>query len=159
MLADPRSRALVENFAGQWLQLRNLRSAVPDSREFPNFDDQLRQAFRRETELLFDSIMREDRSVLELLTADYTFVNERLARHYGIPHVYGNQFRRVPVTGGRAARPARPRQHPDRDVARGPHVACDARQVGAREPARLAAAAAAARTCRRSRSDRRCRGR
>ena len=98
MLADPRSQALVENFAGQWLQLRNLRSAVPDSREFPNFDDQLRQAFRRETELFFDSVVREDRSVLELLTADYTFVNERLARHYGIPHVYGNHFRRVPVT-------------------------------------------------------------
>ena len=72
---------------------------MPDSREFPNFDDQLRQAFRRETELLFDSIIREDRSVLDLLTADYTFVNERLARHYGIPHVYGNHFRRVPVTG------------------------------------------------------------
>ncbi len=98
MLADPRSQALVANFAGQWLQLRNLRSAVPDSREFPNFDDQLRQAFRRETELLFDSIIREDRAVLDLLTADYTFVNERLAKHYGIPHVYGNHFRRVPVT-------------------------------------------------------------
>jgi mono/diheme cytochrome c family protein len=98
MLADPRSQALVENFAGQWLQLRNLRSAVPDSREFPNFDDQLRQAFRRETELLFDSILREDRSVLDLLTADHTFVNERLAKHYGIPYIYGNHFRRVPVT-------------------------------------------------------------
>jgi hypothetical protein len=97
MLADARSQALVENFAGQWLQLRNLRGAMPDSREFPNFDDQLRQAFRRETELLFDSIVHEDRSVLELLTADYTFVNERLAKHYGIPHVYGNHFRRVPV--------------------------------------------------------------
>jgi hypothetical protein len=89
---------LVANFAGQWLQLRNLRSAVPDSREFPNFDDQLRQAFRHETELLFDSIIREDRPVLDLLIADYTFVNERLAKHYGIPHVYGNHFRRVPVT-------------------------------------------------------------
>jgi mono/diheme cytochrome c family protein len=98
MLADPRAQALVDNFAGQWLQLRNLRSAVPDSREFPNFDDQLRQAFRRETELLFDSVIREDRSVLDLLTADYTFVNERLARHYGIPFVYGTHFRRVPVT-------------------------------------------------------------
>jgi mono/diheme cytochrome c family protein len=97
MLADARSQALVENFAGQWLQLRNLRGAMPDSREFPNFDDQLRQAFRRETELLFDSIVHEDRSVLELLTANYTFVNERLAKHYGIPHVYGNHFRRVPV--------------------------------------------------------------
>jgi hypothetical protein len=98
MLADERSQALVANFAGQWLQLRNLRSAFPDSREFPNFDDQLRQGFRRETEMLFDSIVREDRSVLDLLTADYTFVNERLAKHYGIPNVYGDQFRRVAVT-------------------------------------------------------------
>jgi hypothetical protein len=98
MLADDRSQALVANFAGQWLQLRNLRSAFPDSREFPNFDDQLRQGFRRETEMFFDSIVREDRSVLDLLTADYTFVNERLAKHYGIPNVYGDQFRRVAVT-------------------------------------------------------------
>ncbi|MGB7219254.1 MAG: DUF1592 domain-containing protein [Vicinamibacterales bacterium] len=98
MLADARSAALVSNFAGQWLQLRNLRSAFPDSREFPNFDDQLRQGFRRETELLFDSILREDRSVLDLLTADFTFVNERLAKHYGIPNIYGGEFRRVAVT-------------------------------------------------------------
>ena len=98
MLADPRSQALVSNFAGQWLQLRNLRSAFPDSREFPNFDDQLRQGFRRETEMLFDSIIREDRRVVDLLTADYTFVNERLAKHYGIPNVYGDNFRRVTVT-------------------------------------------------------------
>ncbi|MEQ1760537.1 MAG: DUF1592 domain-containing protein, partial [Vicinamibacterales bacterium] len=98
MLADEKAQALTTNFAGQWLQLRNLRSQFPDSREFPNFDDQLRQAMRRETELFFDSIVHEDRSVLDLLTADYTFVNERLARHYGIPNVYGDQFRRVPVT-------------------------------------------------------------
>ncbi len=78
MLADPRSSALVENFAGQWLFLRNLQSARPDVEEFPDFDDNLRQAMRRETELLFEHIMREDRSVSELLTADYTFVNERL---------------------------------------------------------------------------------
>ena len=97
MLADPKGQALVTNFAGQWLQLRNLRSAFPDSREFPNFDDQLRQAFRRETELLFDSIVREDRNVLDLLTADYTFLNERLAKHYGVPNVYGDHFRRVAV--------------------------------------------------------------
>ncbi len=99
MLADPRSQALVDNFAGQWLQLRNLRASSPDQNEFPDFDDNLRQAFQRETELLFDSIIREDRNVLDLLTADYTFVNERLARHYGIPNVYGSQFRRV--TGDR----------------------------------------------------------
>ena len=98
MLADPRSEDLVSNFAGQWLLLRNLRSATPDTLLFPNFDDNLRQAFRRETELLLDSIIREDRSVLDMLTADYTFVNERLAAHYGIPNVYGSHFRRVAVT-------------------------------------------------------------
>ena len=95
MLADPRSEALVNNFAEQWLYLRNLESANPDARLFPDFDDNLRQAFRRETELFFESIMREDRSVLDLLRADYTFVNERLAKHYGIPNVYGSRFRRV----------------------------------------------------------------
>ena len=98
MLADPKSEALVQNFAGQWLFLRNLQSLMPDGHEFPNFDDNLRQAFRRETELFFESIMREDRNVLDLLTANYTFVNERLAQHYGIPNVYGSQFRRVTLT-------------------------------------------------------------
>jgi len=98
MLADPRADALVANFAGQWLHLRNVRSVQPNSDEFPDFDDNLRQAFRRETELLFSSIVKEDRNVLDLLRADYTFVNERLARHYGIPNVYGSRFRRVPVT-------------------------------------------------------------
>jgi mono/diheme cytochrome c family protein len=98
MLADPRADALVSNFAGQWLHLRNVRSVQPNSDEFPDFDDNLRQAFRRETELLFSSIVREDRNVLDLLRADYTFVNERLARHYGIPNVYGSRFRRVTVT-------------------------------------------------------------
>jgi hypothetical protein len=98
MLADPKSRALVENFAGQWLQLRNVGSVAPNSDEFPDFDDNLRQAFRRETELLFDSLIRDDRNVLDLLRADYTFLNERLARHYGVPGVYGSRFRRVAVT-------------------------------------------------------------
>ena len=88
----------MNNFAGQWLQLRNLRNMMPNSDEFPDFDDNLRQAFQRETELFFDSIVREDRSVLDLLTADYTFVNERLARHYKMPDVYGSHFRRVTVT-------------------------------------------------------------
>jgi hypothetical protein len=97
MLADPRADALITNFAGQWLQLRNVRSVQPNSDLYPDFDDNLRQGFRRETELLFDSIVREDRPVLELLTADYTFVNERLARHYGMPGIYGSRFRRVPV--------------------------------------------------------------
>ena len=97
MLADPKARALVTNFAGQWLYLRELKNARPDDDLFPDFDDNLRQAFQRETELLFDSILRQNRSVLDLLDADYTFVNERLAKHYGIPHVYGPHFRRVPV--------------------------------------------------------------
>jgi hypothetical protein len=95
MLADSRSEALVTNFAGQWLYLRNLATASPDARLFPDFDDNLRQAFRRETELFFESIVDEDRNVLDLLRARYTFVNERLARHYGIPNVYGSRFRRV----------------------------------------------------------------
>ncbi len=95
MLEDPHSQALVTNFAGQWLYLRNLKNQIPNSLEFPDFDDNLRQAFQRETELFFDSIMREDRNVLDLMTADYTFINERLARHYGFPNVYGSQFRRM----------------------------------------------------------------
>jgi Protein of unknown function (DUF1592)/Protein of unknown function (DUF1588)/Protein of unknown function (DUF1587)/Protein of unknown function (DUF1585)/Protein of unknown function (DUF1595)/Planctomycete cytochrome C len=98
MLADAKSQALVTNFAGQWLYLRNLKSTAPDQHEFPDFDDNLRQAFQRETELFVDSVIREDRNVLDLMTADYTFVNERLARHYGIPRVYGSQFRRVRIT-------------------------------------------------------------
>jgi len=95
MLADRRSRALVTNFAGQWLYLRNLASTTPDMRLFPDFDDNLRQAFRQETELFVESILREDRSVLDLLRANYTYLNERLAKHYGIPNVYGSRFRRV----------------------------------------------------------------
>jgi len=98
MLADPKATALVNNFGGQWLYLRNLRGAVPNPRLFPEFDDNLRQAFRQETELLFESIMREDRSVLDLLDADYTFLNERLARHYGVPGIVGDHFRRISVT-------------------------------------------------------------
>jgi hypothetical protein len=97
MLGDPRAHALVANFAGQWLQLRNVRNILPNSDEFPDFDDSLRQAMLRETEMLFASIVEEDRSVLDLLHADYTFVNERLARHYGIPDVFGSRFRRVAV--------------------------------------------------------------
>ena len=95
MLADPRSQALVEDFAAQWLQLRNLRGLVPDPDVFPDFDDNLREGMVTETEMLFDSIMKEDRGVRELVTADYTFVNERLAKHYGIPNIYGARFRRV----------------------------------------------------------------
>ena len=95
MLADPRASNLVTNFAGQWLHLRNLESITPDMRVFPDFDDNLRQAFRHETEMLVESVLREDRSVLDLLRADYTYLNERLAKHYGVPHVYGSRFRRV----------------------------------------------------------------
>ncbi|HLQ76928.1 MAG TPA: DUF1592 domain-containing protein [Terriglobia bacterium] len=95
MLADPRSQALVTNFADQILYLRNLPSTSPDGVHYPDWDDELRKGFRRETELLFESIMREDRNVVDLLTADYTFLNERLARHYGIPGIYGSNFRRV----------------------------------------------------------------
>ena len=95
MLADQRAKNLVSNFGEQWLHLRNLESITPDLRLFPDFDDNLRQAFRRETELHFETVLREDRSVLDLLKADYTFLNERLAKHYGIPNVYGSQFRRV----------------------------------------------------------------
>ena len=98
MLADPRSRALVGNFAAQWLHFRNLRSTTPDKNLFPDFDDNLRQSFERELELFVGSIMEENRSILDLMTADHTFVNERLARHYGISHVYGSRFRRVTVT-------------------------------------------------------------
>jgi hypothetical protein len=95
MLADPRSDAMAENFAGQWLHLRNLDSINPNTDEFPDFDNDLRLAFQKEAELFFSSIVREDRNVMDFLTADYTFVNERLARHYGIPEIYGSRFRRV----------------------------------------------------------------
>ncbi len=132
MLADPRSHELVKNFAGQWLQFRTLQSSTPEGVIYPDFDDNLRQAFRTEAEMFFESIMREDRSVIDLLNGDYTFVNERLAAHYGIPNVYGSQFRRVKLEGAL-------------DVRRGllgkggirtghlrirPHLARAARQVG-----------------------------
>ncbi len=95
MLADPRSETLVTNFAAQWLYLRNLPAVSPDFIVFPDFDEALRRALRQETELFFKSIIREDRSALDLLTANYTFINERLAKHYGIPNIYGSHFRRI----------------------------------------------------------------
>ena len=95
MLSDPKSQALIDNFLAQWLQLRNLKGKQPNSHEFPDFDDNLREALQTEIEMFFTSIIREDHSVMDLLTADYTFVNERLAKHYGIPYVYGTHFRRV----------------------------------------------------------------
>jgi cytochrome c553 len=102
MLADRRSVNLATNFAGQWLRLRNLDAVVPSTRFFPEFDDNIREGFRQETELFVDSIVREDRSVLDLIKADYTFLNERLAKYYGIPNIYGSHFRRVAV--GKAVR-------------------------------------------------------
>ena len=101
MLADPRAQSLVTNFAGQWLQLRNLRGAFPNLVAFPDWDHNLRQAMQRETELLVETIIRENRSILDFLDADYTFVNERLARHYQIPNVYGSHFRRVTLNDDR----------------------------------------------------------
>ena len=101
MLADPRSDALIENFFGQWLLLRNMSAASPDPDAFLDFDENLREAMARETALFVESQIRDDRGALDLLRADYTYLNERLARHYGIPHVYGNHFRRVPVDGAR----------------------------------------------------------
>jgi hypothetical protein len=101
MLADGRARALVDNFAGQWLQLRNVRNVQPNSDLFPDFDDNLRQAFKTETELFFESVIKEDRSVVDLMTADFTFVNERLATHYGIPNIHGSRFRRITLTDER----------------------------------------------------------
>jgi len=98
MLADRRSFNLATNFAGQWLRLRNIDALAPSTTLFRDFDDNLRQAFRQETELFFDSVVREDRNVQTFIRSDYTFLNERLARHYGIPNVYGSRFRRVTLT-------------------------------------------------------------
>ena len=100
MLRDPRAKALVTNFFGQWLYLRNMASVQPNVKIFPEFDESLREAFMRETELFIESQLQEDSSALDLLTANYTFVNERLAKHYGIPHVYGSHFRRVTLPEG-----------------------------------------------------------
>ena len=101
MLADPRLRALVDNFAGQWLSLRSVEGIAPDPNLFPAFDENLREAFRQETELFLESHLREDRSVIDLLRADYSFLNERLARHYGIPGVSGSHYRRVKLPDDR----------------------------------------------------------
>ena len=101
LLADPKSRSLVREFGGQWLQVRALESAAPDKERFPQFEDYLRRSMQRETELFFEAIVREDRSVLEFIDADYTFLNERLARHYGIDGVTGPEFRRTALAGNR----------------------------------------------------------
>ena len=100
MVADPRSSALVENFAGQWLQIRNLSGVTPDPVKFPSFDESLRTAMKRETELFFGAVMKEDRSIFELIDSDFTYLNDRLARHYGIDGVRGPGFRRVSLAKG-----------------------------------------------------------
>ena len=145
MLADPRSQALVDNFATQWLSLGKLAGIVPDVDVYPEFDENLREAMQQETRRFIGSQLREDRSVMELLTANYMFVNERLAQHYGIPNVYGAHFRKVTLEDGRRDRPAWSRQHPDSNVISQPNLASAPRQVGSRKPARRAAAAAARR--------------
>ncbi len=130
MLADPRAEALATRFAAQWLRLQDLDLVHPDPFWFPDFDQQLADAMRRETELFFADLVRRNASLFDLWTADYTFVNERLARHYGIPNVAGS---RVPARDLRrydAARVAGPRQHPRADIARESHVTGVARQVG-----------------------------
>jgi hypothetical protein len=144
MLADDRSTALVTNFAGQWLHLRNLASATPDKNEFPEFDDNMRQAFQRETELFVESQVRDDRAAPELLTANYTFLNEQLARHYRSP----TSMESLPARdahGQSTVRPARAGQHSHGDVIRQPHVTHAAWQVRARHLPRRSAAGAAAR--------------
>ena len=148
MLADPRSRrAGRQTSRDQLLYLRNLPATSPDGVFYPDWDDELRQGFRRETELFFESIMREDRNVVDLLTADYTFLNERLAQHYGIPNIYGVAVppRDARAGAGLPSRAARPGQlsggHVDAEFQ---DVAGQARRVGARKHPRHAAAGAAA---------------
>ena len=151
MLQDPKAQALVENFAGQWLQLRNLKIASPDKREYP----ELRRAAcarrcAQETELFFATIMSEDRSVLDFIDGDFTFVNERLARHYGIPDVKGDEFRRVELDGAAARRRADAGQRADRDLEPDAHFAGEARQMGAGKHAGHARRRRRRRMCRRS---------
>ena len=131
MLADPRAQSLVHNVAGQWLLLRQLDDVSPSTKVF---DGKLRQAFRRETELLFETILREDRSVVDLIDADYTFVDERLAKHYGIPNIRGSRFRRVTVDDDARRGLLGHGSLSDRHVGREPHVPGQARQVDTRKP-------------------------
>ena len=144
LLADPRSEALSTRFARQWLRLGDVDGVLPDAVAYPYFDRTLGDAFIKESELFFDSLVREDRSMLDLFTADYTFVNERIARHYGIPNVTGNAFRRVTLPAERRGI-LDPRQRAGADLGRRSHLAGDARQVGDGSDDGLAAAAAAAR--------------
>ena len=143
MIADPKADSFVRNFTGQWLHTRNLRTVMPNHDEFPDFDDTLRDAFQTEAELFFESIVRGDRNVLDLLTADYTFVNERLAKHYGIPYVYGSHFRRVTLTDDARRGLLGQGRSADGDVAGGPDGTGAARQMDSRERPGHAAATAA----------------
>ena len=144
MLADRRADALSTRFAAQWLRLQDLEKIHPDALLYPQYDDTLAQAMQQETELFFDSIVREDRSVLDLLTADYSFVNERLAQALRHPERHRQRRSSACTMPDVPPRPARPGQHPDADVGRRPHLAGAARQVGDGSAARHAAAAAAA---------------
>ena len=133
MLADSRAAALVDDFASQWLHLRRVRGVTPDADVFYEFDENLRLDMERETTLFLESQLRDDRSVLDLLTANYTFVNERLARHYGLSGIYGERFRRVDAPGRRPLGLARARECADPDRLPDPHVAGAQREVAARQ--------------------------
>ena len=158
MLADPRAEALASRFAAQWLRLQDVEKVRPDPNFYPNFDENLAEAMRTETKMFFESLVREDRSLLDLLTADYTFVNERLARHYGFPGVARPRFPPRHLSRLDAPRHSRPGQHAGADLARQPHLAGAARQVGDGSADGHAAAATAAERAR-PRSRRRSEGR
>ena len=135
MLQDPKAEALVENFAAQWLNLRTLDEITPDPESFGSFDEPLREAMRRETEMLFETVMRQDRSIVEFLTADYTFLNERLARHYGIRVCEGIVFVEFALSDGPSRRPAHASQYPHVDIQPDADFARETRQVDPRERA------------------------
>ena len=144
MLADPKASNLVDNFAAQWLQLRNLGRTKPDPARFPTVDDELLDAMRRETSLFVEAIIREDRSILDLIDAPFTFLNGPLARHYGIGGVTGEEFRRVDLDARTTQRAAYTRSDSDSLVVSDTDIATGARKVGAGESSRLGAAAASA---------------
>ena len=145
MLTDPRSQALVDNFAGQWLFIRNVAGHQPSPEVLFHYDDNLRKAFERETKLFFEAIVHENRSVVDLLDADYTYLNERLATHYGIPGVFGERFQAsVPAARQSPPRAARTRLNSHGDVLSEPDIAGHSREVDSGEHFRRAAATAAA---------------
>ena len=158
MLADPRAEALGERFAAMWLRLQDIDKVKPDPNFYPNFDDNLAGMMRKETIMFFNNLVREDRSLMDLYTANYSFMNERLARHYGITGVAGNDFRKVTYPDDAPPRNPRSGQHAGADVDGQPHLTGAARQVGHGSAARHAAAAAAAKRAR-PRGRRRSQGR